>query len=63
MRRSLVKTLVEAIARKADELQLVVDKTRESEQMVELTAYMTTLAMNFFSASRFPRKRQSVGVK
>jgi hypothetical protein len=55
-RRSVVKTLVEAIARKADELGLVVDKTREREQVVELTVYMTTLAMNFFSAHRFPRK-------
>ncbi len=58
-RRSLVKTLVEAIARKADELGLVVDKTREREQIVELTVYMTTLAMNFFSAGRFPRKSSS----
>jgi hypothetical protein len=56
VRRSLVKTLAEAIAVKLDEMALVVDKTRESEQIVELTVYITTLAMNFFTARRFERK-------
>jgi hypothetical protein len=51
-RRSLVKTLVEAIVRKVDELGLVVDKTRESEQIVELTVYITTLMTNFFATRR-----------
>jgi hypothetical protein len=60
VRRSLVKTLVEAVARKVDELGLVVDKTREREQVVELTVYITTLTMNFFSARRFPRKIKQV---
>ena len=55
-RRSLIKTLVEAIERKVDELNLFVDKTRESEQIVELTVYITTLMMNFFAARQFPRK-------
>jgi hypothetical protein len=40
-----------------EELGLVVDKTRESEQIVELTVYITTLMMNFFSARRFPRRK------
>jgi hypothetical protein len=56
VRRSLVKTLAEAIAVKLDEMALVVDKTRESEQIVELTVYITTLAMNFFTSRRFERK-------
>src|SRR5713226_6625531 len=56
-RRSLVKTMVEAIVKKVDELGLVVDKTRESEQIVELTVYITTLMMNFFAARRFPRQK------
>ena len=56
VRRSLVKTLIEAIAKKTEELALVVDKTREKEQVVELTVYATTLAMNFFSRRRFERK-------
>jgi hypothetical protein len=51
---------VEAVARKVDELGLVVDKTREREQVVELTVYITTLTMNFFSARRFPRKIKQV---
>ena len=58
-RRSLVKSLVEAIAKKVDELGLVADKTRESEQVIELTVYIATLAMNFFSRRRFERKTQS----
>ncbi|HEX9492046.1 MAG TPA: putative zinc-binding metallopeptidase [Thermoanaerobaculia bacterium] len=56
-RRSLVKTLVEAIERKVDELSLVVDKNRESEQIVELTVYITTLMMNFFAARRIPERK------
>jgi len=52
-RRSLVKTLLEAIAQKVDELALVVDTKRESEQIVELTVYVTTLMTNFFSARHF----------
>jgi hypothetical protein len=56
VRRPLVKTLVEAIVKKVDELGLVVDKSREAEQMVELVVYTTTLAANFFSRRRFPRR-------
>jgi hypothetical protein len=56
-RRSLVKTLVEAIARKVDELSLVVDKNRESEQIVELTVYITTLMMNFPAARRILERK------
>ncbi len=56
-RRSIVKTLVEAIERKVDELSLVVDKNRESEQIVELTVYITTLMMNFFAARRIPERK------
>lgn len=56
-RRSLVKTLLEAVAAKVDELGLVVDKSHESEQIVELTVYITTLMMNFFSARRLRQKK------
>lgn len=56
VRRSLVKSLVEATAGKVEEMKLVVDRPREGEQVVELTVYLTTLAMNFFSARRFERK-------
>ena len=47
-KRSVVKTLVESIAAKADALELVADSDCEAEQIVELTVYITTLAMNFF---------------
>ena len=57
VRRSLVRTLVEAIARKVDELALVVDIKREREQIVELTVYITTLAMAFFTSRRMPKKK------
>jgi hypothetical protein len=51
-----VKTLVEAIGKKVDELGLVADSSNEQEQIVELTVYITTLAMNFFTARRLRRK-------
>lgn len=57
VRRPLVKTLVETIARKVDELNLVIDPRRESEQIVELTVYITTLAMTFFTSRRMPKKK------
>jgi hypothetical protein len=60
VRRSLIKTLLEAIANKVEELGLVVDKARESEQMIELTVYATTLTMNFFWRRRFERKKNEL---
>ena len=57
VRRPLVKTLVEAIGRKVDELGLVIDPKREREQIVELTVYTTTLAMSFFTVRRMPKKK------
>ena len=59
VRRSLVKTLVEAIAHKVDELGLVVDKNTEAEQIVELTVYITTLATSFFATRKLPRRTKS----
>jgi len=56
VRRSLVKTLVEAIGKKVDELGLVADSSNEREQVVELTVYITTLAMNFFTVRRLRRR-------
>ena len=56
VRRSLVKTLVEAVGRKVDELGLVVDSSNAREPIVDLTVYVTTLAMNFFTARRLRRK-------
>ena len=61
VRRPMVKTLVEAVGRKVDELGLVVDSNREREQIVELTAYITTLAMTFFTSRRMPKKKGGGG--
>ncbi len=61
VRRPLVKSLVETIARKLDELNLVIDPRREREQIVELTVYITTLAMTFFTARRMPKQRKGGG--
>src|SRR5262249_55245367 len=57
VRRSLVKSLVEAIEKQVGDLGLFVDRNRESEQIVELSVYITTLVMNFFSRRRFERQK------
>ncbi|HUP49706.1 MAG TPA: putative zinc-binding metallopeptidase [Thermoanaerobaculia bacterium] len=59
VRRPLVKTLVESVAAKAEEMGLVVDRNREAEHIVELTTYITTLAMNFFVGRRRPRRKMA----
>jgi hypothetical protein len=53
VRRSLVKILVEEMQRRVEELGLLVERHRESAVLVELTAYATTLAMNFLTRGRF----------
>ncbi len=58
-RRPLVKTLVESIAGHADDLGLVVDTSREAEHIVEITVYITTLAMNFFVSRRRPHTKRA----
>ncbi|HVR44176.1 MAG TPA: putative zinc-binding metallopeptidase [Thermoanaerobaculia bacterium] len=53
VRRSVVKILVEEMEKRVGELGLVVDPQRESATLVELTAYATTLAMNYLTRGRF----------
>jgi hypothetical protein len=48
-----VRALVERIARSCRELQLFAEVGREREYLVELTAYGTTLAMNYLTRGRF----------
>ena len=55
VRRSLVKTLVNAIIMKVDELDLHAERKRQREHMVELTVYTTTLAMASFTRKRMRR--------
>lgn len=60
VRRSLVKTLVEAIEKQVDQLGLVVDAQSEDEQIIELSVYITTLVMNFFSRRRFEKRKHEL---
>jgi hypothetical protein len=54
--------LVDSIGRAAERLQLFVDIRRESAALLELTAYTTTLAMNYLTRRSFvPRPRRSAG--
>jgi hypothetical protein len=53
MRRPLVKQLIDAIESRVTELQLSIDREKRHEYLVELTAYATTLAMNYLTRGKF----------
>jgi hypothetical protein len=53
VRRPLVKSLVESIERRVLELNLAALRDREHAHVVEVTAYATTLAMNYLTRGRF----------
>ena len=53
VRRPLVKALVGSVEQRVQALGLAVETARESSQLVELTAYATTLAMNYLARGRF----------
>ncbi len=53
VKRPVVRALVERVVRTCREKDLVVDTTRETATMVELTVYGTTLAMNYLTRGRF----------
>ncbi|OGT95470.1 MAG: hypothetical protein A3I79_01600, partial [Gemmatimonadetes bacterium RIFCSPLOWO2_02_FULL_71_11] len=53
VRRPLVKRLVESIESKVGELKLAALRGRESGYVVEITAYATTLAMNYLTRGKF----------
>ena len=53
VRRSLVKKLIETIGKRARELELCVDRKREPETLIEVVAFVTTLAMNYLTRGRF----------
>ena len=57
-RRSLVKTLVEAISSRVAQLDLVVDRSNESIHVAELVVYVTTLSVNILGGQKFQRKRK-----
>ena len=56
VRRPVVRALVEAILRHCAEQKLYGDPSKEAAYLVELTAYGTTLAMNYLTRGRFVLK-------
>lgn len=56
VRRPVVRALVEHIVRSSREHQLFADTAREADYLVELTAYGTTLAMNYLTRRRFEQR-------
>ncbi len=53
VRRPLVRALIESIEQRVAALGLAVETAREPGQLVEMTAYATTLAMNYLTRGRF----------
>jgi len=51
--RPLIKTLIEHIEKRADELDLRADRTRSAEHLTEVTAYATALAMTYVTKGKF----------
>jgi len=56
VKRPVVRALVERIVRATRDLQLFAETGREADYLVELTAYGTTLAMNYLTRRRFEQK-------
>ena len=52
VRRSLVRTLVIAIEHRLEELHLAATRERSRQQMIELTVYITALAMTFLTGKK-----------
>jgi hypothetical protein len=58
--RAVVRSLVDNIVETAARLNLKSDPRTEAQTLVELTAYATTLTMNFLTRGSFvPRSRRS----
>jgi hypothetical protein len=51
--RPLIKTLFDAIEKRAGELDLRADKAREPEHLAEVTAYATALVMTYVTKGKF----------
>jgi len=58
VRRTLVRELVLAVERRLAELDLVAARERSRQQMVELTVYITALAMTFLTGKKPLRHRR-----
>jgi hypothetical protein len=53
VRRPVIRKLLEAIGRRARELELSVERKRETQTLVEVVAFATTLAMNYLTRGGF----------
>mgnify|MGYP001562791436 CR=1 FL=1 len=53
VKRPVVRALMERVSRTCRDLQLYAEVGREADYLVELTAYGTTLAMNYLTRRRF----------
>jgi len=51
--RPLIKKLIEVIEKRIDELGLFADTARESEHLIQITVYVTALAMNYMARGKF----------
>ena len=51
--RPLIKKLIEVIERRIEELGLFADTARESEHLIQITVYVTALAMNYMARGKF----------
>jgi putative zinc-binding metallo-peptidase len=56
LRRSLAKKLIEQIVRRARELELRADRSREEQQLIDVTVLATTLAMNYLQRGKFEER-------
>jgi len=51
--RPLIKALMDTIEKRAGELDLRADKTRNAEHLAEVTAYATALVMTYVTKGKF----------
>jgi hypothetical protein len=56
VRRPIVRQLMETIGRRARELELCVERTREQQTLIEVVAFATTLAMNYLTRGGFTER-------
>jgi hypothetical protein len=51
--RPLIKRLIEVIEKRIEELGLFADSKREPEHLIQITVYVTALAMNYMARGKF----------
>jgi len=54
--RAVIRKLVETLGRRARELELSVDRKREQQTLIEVVAFVTTLAMNYLTRGGFTER-------